>query len=122
MKKTTAIVLVACALAVSSLLDLAVDGSPEALVRLLALAPLARGPQHDDQLAALLSDGLVEVASAVCGVHAQVQASAELQLAARVDRVAQTDVRSALWEERALVKARTIRGTLHLHPAGELPL
>ena len=67
-------------------------------------------------------DGLVEVASAVCGVHAQVQASAELQLAARVDRVAQTDVRSALWEERALVKAWTIRGTLHLHPAGELPL
>jgi DNA glycosylase AlkZ-like len=55
-------------------------------------------------------------------VHAQVQASAELQLAARLDGAAQTDVRAALWEERALVKAWTVRGTLHLHPAEELPL
>ena len=50
--------------AVSSLLDLAVDGSSEALVRLLALSPLARGPQHDEQLESLLSDGLVEVGDA----------------------------------------------------------
>jgi D-alanyl-D-alanine carboxypeptidase/D-alanyl-D-alanine-endopeptidase (penicillin-binding protein 4) len=50
--------------AVSSLLDLAVDGSPEALTRLLALTPLARGPQHDEQLERLLSDGLVEVGEA----------------------------------------------------------
>jgi hypothetical protein len=68
------------------------------------------------------ADRLVEVAGAVCGVHAQVQASAELQLAARVDGIRQADVRSALWEQRALVKAWTIRGTLHLHPASELPL
>ena len=65
---------------------------------------------------------LVEVVGVVCGVHAQVQASAELQLAARVDGVTQADVRAALWEHRELVKAWTIRGTLHLHPAGELPL
>src|SRR5207248_6617182 len=50
--------------AVSSLLDLAVDGSTEAVARLLALAPLARGTQHDDQLESLLSDGLVEVGEA----------------------------------------------------------
>jgi D-alanyl-D-alanine carboxypeptidase/D-alanyl-D-alanine-endopeptidase (penicillin-binding protein 4) len=50
--------------AVSSLLDLAVDGNSEALARLLALAPLARGPQHDEQLEALMSDGLVEVGEA----------------------------------------------------------
>ena len=67
-------------------------------------------------------DRLVEVAGAVCGVHAQVQAAAELQLAARVDGVVQSDVRAALWERRELVKAWTIRGTLHLHPAAELPL
>ncbi len=66
-------------------------------------------------------DRLVEVVRAVCGVHAQVQASAELQLAARVD-VVQADLRAALWEQRALVKAWTVRGTLHLHPADELPL
>jgi serine-type D-Ala-D-Ala carboxypeptidase/endopeptidase (penicillin-binding protein 4) len=50
--------------AVSSLLDLAVDGSAEALARLFALAPLARGAQRDEQLAAVLSDGLVEVGDA----------------------------------------------------------
>jgi hypothetical protein len=51
-----------------------------------------------------------------------VQASAELQLAARVDGLVREDVRAALWEGRALVKAWTLRGTLHLHPAEELPL
>jgi len=56
------------------------------------------------------------------GIHAQVQASAELQLAARVDGITQQDVRDALWERRELVKAWTLRGTLHLHPADELPL
>jgi hypothetical protein len=67
-------------------------------------------------------DRLADVVGAVCGVHAQVQASAELQLAARVEEIVQADVRAALWEERALVKAWTVRGTLHLHPAQELPL
>src|SRR5262245_39004733 len=68
------------------------------------------------------SDRLVAVVGERCGVHAQVQASAELQLAARVEGVVQADVRAALWEQRALVKAWTVRGTLHLHPADELPL
>jgi Winged helix DNA-binding domain len=67
-------------------------------------------------------DRLAEIAGALCGVHAQVQASAELQLAARVEGVVQADVRAALWAQRALVKAWTVRGTLHLHPAEELPL
>jgi hypothetical protein len=67
-------------------------------------------------------DRLVDVAGAVCGVHAQVQAAAELQIAARLEGAAQGDVRAALWEERTLVKAWTVRGTLHLHPAGDLPL
>jgi hypothetical protein len=67
-------------------------------------------------------DRLLEVVHDVGGVHAQVQASAELQLAARVDGITQQDVRDALWERRELVKAWTLRGTLHLHPADELPL
>ena len=50
------------------------------------------------------------------------QASAELQLAARVDGIVQADVREALWERRELVRAWTLRGTLHLHPAAELAL
>jgi len=64
----------------------------------------------------------VAVASATCGIHAQVQASAELQLAERVNGLSQQDVRDTLWRDRTLVKAWTVRGTLHLHPAGELAL
>jgi hypothetical protein len=65
---------------------------------------------------------VVEVARACGGIHAQVQASAELQLAARVEGVTQQDVRDALWRDRTLVKAWTLRGTLHLHPADEVAL
>ena len=64
----------------------------------------------------------VELVAALCGVHAQVHASAGLQLAARLEGFTQTDLETALWEERTLVKAWTVRGTLHLHPAEELPL
>jgi len=67
-------------------------------------------------------DRLLDVVHDLGGVHAQVQASAELQLAARVDGITQQDVRDALWERGELVKAWTLRGTLHLHPADELPL
>jgi hypothetical protein len=65
---------------------------------------------------------LVEVVRDVCGIHAQVLGSAELQLAARVEGITQADVREALWERRALVKTWTLRGTLHIHPADELRL
>src|SRR5213596_350810 len=65
---------------------------------------------------------LVDVARELGGVHAQVQISAELQLGARLDGIKQADVREALWSRRSLVKAWTLRGTLHLHPADELPL
>jgi Winged helix DNA-binding domain len=77
---------------------------------------LARGFLTDRACA----DRLAEVARDLGGVHAQVQASAELQLAARVEGITQGDVREALWERRLLVKAWTLRGTLHLHPADEL--
>jgi winged helix DNA-binding protein len=65
---------------------------------------------------------LVEVVRDVCGIHAQVMGSAELQLAARIEGITQAEVRDALWERRELVKTWTIRGTLHLHPSDELGL
>ena len=68
------------------------------------------------------AEQLVEVVRDVCGIHAQVTGSAELQLAARVEGITQADVQSALWERRELVKTWTLRGTLHLHPADELGL
>src|SRR5579859_4980023 len=74
---------------------------------LLAPAPAAR---------------LVEVAGAVCGVHAQVMPAAEVSLGMRVAGVTRQDIRAALWETRRLVKTYGLRGTLHLFPAAELPL
>jgi hypothetical protein len=67
-------------------------------------------------------DRLIDVVRETCGIHAQVMAAAELSLAARVDGLVRQDVHDALWRDRSLVKAWTIRGTLHLHPADELPL
>jgi winged helix DNA-binding protein len=65
-------------------------------------------------------DRLVEVVGRMCGVHAQVAASAELSLAVRLADLRQVDVRRALWSERSLVKTYGIRGTLHLFPTHEL--
>ena len=47
------------------------------------------------------AERLVEVVRDVCGIHAQVMGSAELQLAARVEGITQADVREALWERRS---------------------
>ncbi|HEV8546157.1 MAG TPA: winged helix DNA-binding domain-containing protein [Candidatus Limnocylindrales bacterium] len=60
------------------------------------------------------ADRLVDVVRELVGVHAQVMSSAELQIAARVDGARVDDVREALWERRQLVKAWSMRGTLHL--------
>jgi len=65
---------------------------------------------------------LVEVASDICGAHAQIAASSELMLGLRLRDVTRRDIRSALWERRTLVKTVGLRGTLHLLPAGEVPL
>jgi Winged helix DNA-binding domain len=65
---------------------------------------------------------LVRVASDICGVHAQVGASAELMLGMRVQDITRQDVRNSLWERRTLVKTVGLRGTLHLFPAGEVPM
>jgi hypothetical protein len=67
-------------------------------------------------------DRMVEVAGRICGVHAQVAASAELMLGARVSGITRQDVRAALWERRTLVKTVGLRGTLHLFPADEIPI
>jgi hypothetical protein len=65
---------------------------------------------------------MLDVVSDVCGVHAQVQSSAELQVWARVRGAVPGDVRDALWERRTLVRTWVMRGTLHLLTARDLPL
>ena len=67
-------------------------------------------------------ESLVDVASAVCGVHAQLMSSAELALAARVEGLTRDDLHEALWKSRTLVKTWAMRGTLHLVPARDLAL
>ena len=65
---------------------------------------------------------MVDVASRLAGVHAQVLSSAELTLWARVDSLARGAVARALWEDRTLVKTWAMRGTLHLLPSAEYPV
>jgi serine-type D-Ala-D-Ala carboxypeptidase/endopeptidase (penicillin-binding protein 4) len=86
--------------AVASLLDLAVDGSPEALLRLFSLAPLALGQPRDEKLASMLTDGLVEVGEAspdemlaALRLVPQYQAQAAVELVSGGLTQAGTDVR-----------------------------
>src|SRR4051812_36367626 len=70
-------------------------------------------------LARRASDALA-VVSDLCGLHAQVMSSAQLQLWARVEHT--PAVEDLLWRERLLVKTWAMRGTLHLLRADELAL
>ena len=65
---------------------------------------------------------MVDVVSDICGVHAQVASSSELMVGLRVRDVTRQDLRNAVWRDRTLVKTVGLRGTLHLFPAGEVPL
>jgi hypothetical protein len=66
-------------------------------------------------------DQLQDVVTRMCGVHAQVQASAELALAIRVHGLTQPAVRHALWQQRSLVRTYGPRGTVHLFARDDLP-
>jgi Winged helix DNA-binding domain len=83
---------------------------------------LARRLERSHLLELAPPERLIEVVRDVGGIHAQVTSAAELSLSARVDGVTRRDVRRELWERRGLVKVWSLRGTLHLHPAEELPL
>jgi hypothetical protein len=65
---------------------------------------------------------LMDVVRDVCGFHAQVQSSVELQMWARVDDANRVDITEALWTTRELVRTWTVRGTLHVLTAADLPL
>jgi hypothetical protein len=65
---------------------------------------------------------LLEVARDLCGVHAQLASSAELALWARIDGLERDEIRSALEDDRTLVKTWAMRGTLHLLTPHDLAL
>ncbi|MEJ2859082.1 MULTISPECIES: winged helix DNA-binding domain-containing protein [unclassified Saccharothrix] len=64
----------------------------------------------------------LDVVSELCGLHAQLMSSAEATLHARVEGLPGDYVERALWEDRALVKTWSMRGTLHLLRSDEYPL
>ncbi|HEY7123125.1 MAG TPA: winged helix DNA-binding domain-containing protein [Ktedonobacterales bacterium] len=68
------------------------------------------------------SERLLEAASALIGIQAQVLSSAELALWARVQDMPQGAVSDALWNQRSLIKTWAMRGALHLFTAAEFPL
>ncbi|KPC80282.1 MULTISPECIES: winged helix DNA-binding domain-containing protein [Streptomyces] len=61
-------------------------------------------------------------AGAMLGAHAQVLSAAELSVGLRAPGTTRTDVRTALWTDRTLVKTFGPRGTVHLLPAAELAM
>ncbi|MEV4188748.1 crosslink repair DNA glycosylase YcaQ family protein, partial [Streptosporangium canum] len=63
-----------------------------------------------------------DVVAVMCGAHAQVLSAAELSIGLRIAGLTRTDVHQALWSERSLVKTFGPRGTVHLLPAGDLPM
>lgn len=60
---------------------------------------------------------IVDVVRDVSGVQAQVFSAAALALRARVRGLTMEDVERALWRDRSLVKAWSMRGALHLLPS-----
>ncbi len=83
---------------------------------------LARQHLHPD--AAATASPFAEPGDAVAamlGAHAQVLSAAELSVGLRGDGLTRTDVRTALWTDRTLVKTFGPRGTVHLLPAVDLP-
>jgi sirohydrochlorin ferrochelatase len=74
-------------------------------------------------LAAPATDlGPADVASVLCGVHAQILGSAELAIGRRIAGATRSDVQRALWDQRTLVKTFGPRGTVHLLATADLPM
>ncbi|MET7648651.1 winged helix DNA-binding domain-containing protein [Streptomyces sp. NPDC005426] len=73
-------------------------------------------------LTAPLNAAPAAVVRSMPAVHAQVMSAAELSVGLRSRELTRADVRTALWEDRTLVRTFGPRGTVHLVPADELPL
>ena len=63
-----------------------------------------------------------DIASRLCGVHAQILGAAELAIGRRIAGATRSDVQRALWQDRSLVKTFGPRGTVHLLATGDLPM
>ncbi|MFD5869684.1 winged helix DNA-binding domain-containing protein [Streptomyces sp. NPDC060322] len=72
--------------------------------------------------AAHAASGVPAAVAAMLGAHAQVLSAAELSAGLRAPGVTRTNVRTALWTDRTVVKTFGPRGTVHLLPAEDLPM
>ena len=73
---------------ISTLLDLGAEGSGEALARLVALAPLGRGPSAEPELEQALAEGLFDVSEAAPDeVRAALQQAPDAQAAAAIELI-----------------------------------
>jgi hypothetical protein len=93
--------------------------SRPALTRDDALALRLKGQSLDTRAKAAR---LLDVCGAIGGAQAQVGSAARISLAARVQGLTDARLRAAVEQDRTLVKTWTVRGTLHLVPARDLPL
>jgi uncharacterized protein YcaQ len=64
----------------------------------------------------------VAVCRDVCGIQAQLMPAAKLSIAARTSGLTPAAIETALWDTRKLVKALSMRQTVHLLPASEFSL
>jgi len=62
-----------------------------------------------------------DIASVLCGAHAQVMSAAELSIGRRIAGATRATVQHALWTDRSLIKTFGPRGTVHLLAARDLP-
>jgi hypothetical protein len=62
-----------------------------------------------------------DIASVLCGAHAQVLSAAELSIGRRIAGGTRTDVRQALWADKTLIKTLGPRGTVHVLATRDLP-
>jgi len=85
-------------------------------------AVLAWRMQRQHLAARAARDDALEVVRDISGLHAQLTASGELALWARVTGLERAEVSLALWEDRSLVKTWAMRGTLHLMRSDDLGL
>lgn len=65
---------------------------------------------------------LTTISQNVCGMQAQLQPAAEMQLWARLHDLTRADIQASLYKSRALVKTSLMRQTLHLIPAADFSL
>jgi len=84
--------------------------------------PLPLSVHGDAQAIGGRGSAVLHVVSTLGGIQAQVASAAELALWARIDGLKAGEVDDLLWSERSLVKTWSMRGTLHLLTADDLPL